>query len=270
MKNIAVISAWVGPIPKYVLLARQNHRQFCEKHGYDYLWFEESEIVAFMGGRPLTGPSIWWLKPYLIRRAMDMGYAYVFWTDTDSLFVNQAISLDDLALIESSFIFTGDSWDLCSAGHLWFKTNEFSREFLTRWLSWRHQIVDRLQTTHQNIDGTLGDQPALNIMLHGGFDARYEDASLLFNQVNGYEGNHLRAHKYYRWTHSPASKLGTLRAKFLIHPTLRKECKVIEQARMNAYPFRLLPGKRASKKSPIVHFPGQSKSLMPQFIMDAG
>ena len=266
MKKVAIISGWVGNPPDYVNQARANHSLYATKHGYSYVWFEEDQIVDLMGGQPMTAASIWWMKPYLIQHTLNLGFDAVFWSDTDSLFVNLDVSLRDLVLSPASFIFTGDAWDLCSAGHLWFKDSEFTRKFLKRWLQWENVIVDSIGSTHQNHDGSLGDQPALNILLRGGVNAKFVDALLLFNEVNGYKGNSSKKHRWFRWTHSPTSKLGVKRAQNMIHPDFRSECMVVPQNRLNAYPFTLLPAIRATRKSPIVHFPGQHKDKMRKYL----
>lgn len=215
-----------------------------------------------MGDQPMTAASIWWMKPYLIQYTLKQGFDAVFWTDTDSLFVNLDVGLDDLMSSPASFIFTGDAWDLCSAGHLWFKNSKFTNEFLELWLRWENVVVDSIGSSHQNDDGTLGDQPAINILLRGGAGAEFANASKLFHEVNGYKGNTSKRHRWFRWTHSPTTHFGARRAQKLIHPDLQSECMVVKQSRLNAYPFTLLPALRATRKSPIVHFPGQHKEKM--------
>ena len=266
MQRVAIISGWTGQLPDYVSDARANHRVYAAKHGYDYVWFDEKEISALMGGARLTPQSTWWLKPYVLRSTLETGYDAVFWTDADSLFVNQSVGMEDLLESSASFIFAGDAWDLCSAGHLWFRNTSFTSRFLELWTDWENVPVEDLATTHQNSDGTLGDQPALNILLRGGPLVSPVDARFYFNQVNGYMGNKSRVHKFFRWTHSPTTRFGVKNAQRLIHADFGAECKVVPQARLNAYPFTLLPGIAATKSSPIVHFPGEHKDKMSRFL----
>lgn len=262
---MAVVSAWVGEEPNYLHLAESNHKSYCDRHGYDYWLFREADINSMMSRVPREPADIWWIKPYVIRHLLDAGYGHVFWTDMDSLFVNSTISLADLQETAASFVFTGDLWDLCSAGHLWFKNTPFTTDFLESWLAWQGVRVPNLATTHKTSAEEIGDQPALNIQLHGGMHADPSQAIALFNGVNGHRSNADRVHRNFRWFYSPTRKANLNRTQSLIHPSLSRECTVVLQARLNSYPFRNWPGRRAKRWDPIVHFPGASKELMPKY-----
>lgn len=263
--QVAIVSAWIGVEPTYVRLAEKNHRSYCAQHNYDYWLFRQDEVSTMMGGVPKEAADIWWIKPYVIQHLLDLNYEYVFWTDMDSLFLNQTVSLSDLQGIGASFVFTGDLWDLCSAGHLWFRNTPFTRDFLESWLTWRGVKVPSLLTAHKTSTHEIGDQPALNIQLHGGLHADVSHAVQLFNCVNGHPSNKDRVHRHFRWVYSPTRAGNLNRSQSLIHSTLSRECKVIVQDRLNAYPFRNLPGRRARGANPIVHFPGGSKDLMSKY-----
>jgi hypothetical protein len=266
LSKIAVVSGWCGKLPKYADLVQQNHQKYCARHGYEYVWFDGKEIVNLMGNSLRTPASVSWLKPYVLSSALSRGFDFVFWTDVDSLFVNQKRGLNDLESYPASFVFTGDAWDLCSAAHLWFRNSNFSYDFLALWLKWQNVKVEMLNTSHQHRDGTLTDQPALNILLHGGPTVGPAEARSTFNSINGFVGNKSRKYRYFRYTHAPITKIGTAQAQKLIHSNFQSHCKVVPQARLNAYPFLLLPAKPANSHSPIVHFPAQHKDKITSFI----
>ena len=261
-QRVAIVSGWIGPEPDYVGLARLNHSRYCERHSYDYRHFSSDDIAPLIGEIPQEMAAITWIKPYVIAHLLNQGYGYVFWTDMDSLFTNFHISLEDLKEERASFVFTGDAWDLCNTGHLWFRRSSFTMEFLSAWRSWQVVSVPGLMTTHKGLSGLLADQPAMNILLHGGMRADPREAEKLFNSVNGYPANTSRLHKRFRWTHSPTMQKNLTHAQSLIHPSLQGECTVILQSRLNSYPFRLMPAKQAEPHDPIVHFPGLAKDLM--------
>ena len=262
VSKVAVASAYVGHPPEYLASALENHSQYCSIHRYDYHFYQDKDILGLMGRLPGDANMMTWFKPYILLDLFAQGYEYVFWTDTDSLFTVLGKSFGDLQERRASFIFTGDAWDLCSAGHLWFRNTAFSEEFLRAWLKWEGLSLPNLHTSHKNQSHQIADQPALNIQLHGGMHFDPERAVDLFNGVNGHRVNVDRTHKNFRWFFSPTRAGNLKRAQSLIHPSLSGECTVIVQSRLNSYPFRLWPAQKAKRDHPIVHFPGASKDQL--------
>ena len=70
-----------------------------------------------------------WSKPQFILDCFESS-DYVFWIDSDSIFTNFNRSLDDLIQINKSLVFTGDVYDVCNSGHLFFRNDFVSKKIL--------------------------------------------------------------------------------------------------------------------------------------------
>lgn len=120
--EIAVVTIAQGTeFKKTVQCGTQNKIQYCEKHGYDFIYAEESLDPT----RPIP-----WSKIPLILNAMENEeYKWIFWTDADALFMNMAVQLEDLTDENYNFIITKDLNGI-NTGHFLIKNCQWSREFL--------------------------------------------------------------------------------------------------------------------------------------------
>ena len=262
-KKIAVVAAWVGETPDIISDVRRNHEEFAYMHGYEYLFYDETEI------RPLRElvkgeGDRHWIKPGVISSALE-SHDFVFWTDLDSVFHDVHHGLDDLILPGKDFVFTGDHNDLFNGGHLFFRKSEFTHNLIDQW--------SRLQTipfpqwaegAQQGVTGHVGDQVAMNFLLAGGKaeeeDVR-ENALRLLNLTNGWVGNPQRTRKRFHKTHAPTSIIRLKRARRLLPPSIRASVEIVVQHRLNAYPW-WGPKGQSNRRGPIVHFVPPYKGLL--------
>jgi hypothetical protein len=120
--DIAVVTMAVGQeYEKMVGLGIENKRLYCEKHGYDFIYTNESLDLS----RPIP-----WSKIKLLANALKQkDYKWVFWTDADALIMNQAIPLEDLIDENYDLILTKDMNEI-NSGNFLLKNSEWSKQFL--------------------------------------------------------------------------------------------------------------------------------------------
>eukprot|EP00913_Durusdinium_trenchii_P025140 g23599.t1 len=107
-------------------LAKQNFQEYTDYHGYKLVFFTQTPPGA--EDRP---PH--WSKVLALLNVLEYEpeVDYVFWTDSDSLFVNQTISLMNYAPRgSSSMTFSGDYLCYFNSGHMLFKNDQWTRQFL--------------------------------------------------------------------------------------------------------------------------------------------
>lgn len=266
--KILVLSGHVGHLEDYLVKVKENHIRFSNLHGYDYMFVDDYDFGdEYVDESPAI--TYTWLKAAKSLEVMkSKKYDYIFGIDSDSIFWKLHKNLDDLIFLGKDFVFTGDSWDLFNGGHFLVRNSSWSIEFFEKWISMRSVKNESLHTSHKGATGLIMDQPAMNVLLNSG-DSKHHDFALAFNKVNGYIHNKNRRHKWFHLTHAPTGKLRMKNAKRLIHPTFRDNVGIVVQERLNAYPFNL-PGKKANaKKADILHFPGDSKVLISDFVDSA-
>lgn len=264
LHNILVVSGHVGASPEYIQIAQQNHFEYCDRHGYQYFFDKDSLIHdSFIDQSKFVTYS--WLKVFLVlQKLQENKWSHIFWIDSDSIFWNFKKDLTDLVAYEKNLVFTGDSWDVFNTGHFLIKNSEWSRNFMQEWSSMRSVSIPDLHTSHKGISGRLVDQPAANILLATALSQR-ENLKDAFNAINGYVGNPDRHHKWFQFTHAPTHKFKLGNTQKLVNPRFRSDIRIVQQDRLNGYPFAL-PGKRMKlNTSDILHFPGESKHLLKSY-----
>lgn len=120
--DIAVVTLAAGDAYKEaVAVGIENKRAYCERHGYDFICGEESLDTS----RPIS-----WTKVRLIQQVMkNSSYKWIFWTDADSLIMNQAIPLEDLIDDKYNFILSRDMNEV-NCGQFLIKNCLWSEDFL--------------------------------------------------------------------------------------------------------------------------------------------
>lgn len=133
--EIAVVTLAVGAQYKQaVYLGIENKRAYCEQHGYDFICFEEQ----LDSSRPIP-----WSKIKALQKVMENPqYKWVFWTDADSLIMNQAICLEDLIDEKYHFILAKDRYEI-NTGEFLLKNCEWSRQLLNNVYDHTECINDR-------------------------------------------------------------------------------------------------------------------------------
>lgn len=270
VSKILVISGHVSSAditPDYISIVKSNHASYAQKHGYGYEFFSELPSEASLDidrvGDSFVFYSwgkVFWCLSSLLK---ESNYDYVFWIDSDSLFINMECSLDDLVSYDKELVFTGDSYDVFNTGHFLFKRSNWSLLFLREWLAYREIIpCPRPNTTHIAKDGFLVDQPAANILLSAGSVVRPTKMTHFFNRINGYIGNK-NAVPFFSYIFAPTNAIRCFCASLLISKRLRSYIKIVNQDRLNSYPFNL-PGYKKKKRDELLieHYPGNQKHLI--------
>jgi len=94
--KILIISFDNRPETGYLRIHNENVKNYCDKWGYEYIYVNKSKH------------NIYWARMYLIIDALKKkNYDYVMWMDTDTIFVDQDISLDSILNKYSSDIYIG-------------------------------------------------------------------------------------------------------------------------------------------------------------------
>jgi hypothetical protein len=119
--KIAVLTLAVGEKYKEaVSLGVENKRQYCEKHGYDFIYgdasLDESRVPA-------------WSKILLIQEALTKDYDWIFWTDGDSLIMDFDRPLESFIDSNYDFIINSEFSIVCS-GEFFLKNCDWSRDFM--------------------------------------------------------------------------------------------------------------------------------------------
>jgi len=265
-KQIAIVAAWAGPIPDIVRAVRKNHEAFAAKHGYEYLFYDDSTLKPIQALVRGEG-DLHWIKPDVILSALE-NHEFVFWTDLDSVFHDLGKSLDDLVRKGKDFVFTGDHNDLFNGGHLFFRRGEFSHRLISEWSSLQSiPFPTWASGSQQGPSGHVGDQVAMNFLLAGGHSNEtdvWDNGLRLLNLTNGWLGNPNRTRKRFHKTHAPVSIANLRRSRRLLSPRIRASVEIVPQYRLNAYPW-WGPKGQGNRRGPIVHFVPPYKGLLQKY-----
>lgn len=87
--KIAVLSAYSSNFVKMADLSRNNKKNYCLNHGYDFI--EDNDYPNQGEGRKASQ----WYKILSILKYLDM-YDYIMWSDIDTLIMNPSIKLESL------------------------------------------------------------------------------------------------------------------------------------------------------------------------------
>lgn len=121
--DIAVLTiASGGDYQKCVKLGTDSKRDYCQKHGYDFI-FCEAQVDP--------SRSIYWSKLLLALQVLETdAYQWIVWLDADTIIMNQDIPLEDI--IDKNVNFSiGKDWNGINSGVFYLRSCEWSRQFLT-------------------------------------------------------------------------------------------------------------------------------------------
>ena len=257
-----ILSAWSGKeIPDFVSRVVANHKLFADTHGYSHRFVVDPE------GKALGGQGVYpeWLKVPAIIDALDEGFPWVFWIDTDSVFSDPTTSLDDIVAMRKPIVIAGDSADICNTGHLFIKNTPETRALMDSWWAMRLLVFPPVHTTHVDDQGRLLDQPALNYLFLGGYPDQHtvtDNGTRMFNTFNGFPGNPDRRHKFFHFTHAPTRWWRVVMAMSLLSKNMRQMVAIVPQGRLNGYPRRQAGSPRSIKNAPIMHYPGRMRKYL--------
>eukprot|EP00468_Gymnochlora_sp_CCMP2014_P005544 CAMPEP_0167745030 /NCGR_PEP_ID=MMETSP0110_2-20121227/2923_1 /TAXON_ID=629695 /ORGANISM="Gymnochlora sp., Strain CCMP2014" /LENGTH=266 /DNA_ID=CAMNT_0007629623 /DNA_START=309 /DNA_END=1109 /DNA_ORIENTATION=- len=123
-----------------------NHRSYCERHGYDYKFYhqsngtiEEKDMKILAGTDKLTWPG--WIKVIALMKYISQ-YDYVMWVDLDTIFLNEAVPITEI-IASAGLSKTGTPFSVyvqqtianaITPSHaILFHNSPFSRRILSEW-----------------------------------------------------------------------------------------------------------------------------------------
>lgn len=208
--KIAICSVSIGEEYNkkcWVRFAKNNHLSYCAKHNYDYILRTAAK----------TNRSAQWEKLDLIYQTMlSNKYDYIFWTDTDSIFTNFNITLENIinkAGQKYNFIFSGDT-NIINTGHFIFKS-----------CPWSLSELKKIWNIYPANYGMLADNAAFAVWLAGGNGSMSHDEQV----------------KYYKsvdkgYMNPPVEeKIKNGQVQEYVCRELNKYCKLIPKRAINSY-----------------------------------
>ena len=119
-------------------ISTPNKRRYCDHHGYEFL----EETSGFDASRP---PS--WSKLLFVRRHLPQ-FDWLFWTDADSLIMNNSMRLEEFIEDGADLVLTHDDFGIglyvVSMGQFLIRNCEWSLRFLQEVWEQRRFIHNRM------------------------------------------------------------------------------------------------------------------------------
>ena len=141
MKHIAIITSYTDHIRwdnygkcDYGDFASLNHHEYSNKHGYSY-------IKKIVKNEDYSDWHPTWIKIDVLKKYLPL-YDYVVWIDSDAVFVNQDIKIEDLINDGVDLVIpklemdrvSGNVWTHTTTGFMIWKNSEWSNNILnTLW-----------------------------------------------------------------------------------------------------------------------------------------
>ena len=203
--KIAVCNVSIGKDyneKKWVKNAIKNHKNYCKYNNYDYI----------IRNNPETNRSAHWEKIDLLIKVINK-YDIVFWMDTDSVFLNFNIKIEELIPENTDFIFSGDT-NIINTGHFIFRNTEWSKLQLKN-------IYDIFPANY----GMKYDNAAMAVWLGGGNGKMsHEEQNNIYDSVDkGYKNKNIQ------------TKIEKGLASEYISKNLRNNIKIIPKKKINSY-----------------------------------
>lgn len=137
MKHIAIITSHTNTINwhdygkcDYCDLCSINHHEYANKHGYSYI-----KKIVYHEDYENWHPT--WIKIDVLKTYLPL-FEYVVWIDSDAIFVNQELSIEDLIQENVDLIIpkleidktTGNVWTNTTTGFMVWKNTDWSKNIL--------------------------------------------------------------------------------------------------------------------------------------------
>lgn len=123
-KRIGVLTAYDERQRDLALYSSPNKARYCRRHGYDFI----EQTSGFPAGRPAVWGKIRFVQQHLPR------YDWIFWTDADSLILNQAVRLEELTDDEFDVVICHEDLGVgvynINAGQILFRNTPWALRFL--------------------------------------------------------------------------------------------------------------------------------------------
>ena len=141
------------PPADYRSLSFPNKEKYCLKHGYDFLSYTERA-----SDRP---PS--WDKIKYLQKHID-NYDWIFWTDSDSVIVNDKVRLETFIDTEKDLVIqldeASDKTKAINAGQIFLRNSEWGKWFLEE--AWNNEkygtSIDHSDWEQARIKAIIGDR----------------------------------------------------------------------------------------------------------------
>lgn len=191
----------------WVKFALQNHKDYSNRHSYTYI----------LRKLPKTNRISTWEKIDLIKKIiLSNEYDYIFWMDTDSIFTNFTIKIEDIINNTGenyNFIFSGDT-NIINAGHFIFKSS-----------SWSLKELEKIWNIYPAKYGMSGDNAAFSVWLAGGHgNMSHQQQKIYYELVDkGFIDI------------SEKNRIENGTAQEYICQELNKYCKLIPKRKINSY-----------------------------------
>lgn len=144
--TIAIISLYSRDYKNIGEYSDENKKNYANKHGYDLFLYHD----RLNHSRPVSWSKIIAIQSHLAN------YKWVYWSNADSLIMNTEIKLEE---------FIDDKYDLIiSKGYI--EGNINTGNFLIKNSKWSHDILKKIFDQKQFIKHHLGEQKALQDILH--------------------------------------------------------------------------------------------------------
>lgn len=191
----------------WVKFAIQNHKDYSNRHSYTYI----------LRNLPKTNREPIWEKMDLIKQTIISNkYDYIFWMDTDSIFTNFTIKIEDIinnAGGKYNFLFSGDT-NIINSGHFIFKS-----------CIWSSKELEKIWDIYPAKYGMSGDNAALSVWLAGG------NSNMTYNEQKKYyekvDKGYIDIYEKYRIESGEAQEY--------ICEELNEYCKLIPKRKINSY-----------------------------------
>ncbi len=121
--DICVVTMAIGnEYEKAVEKGIENKRQYCKKHGYDFVYMNK-----------ILDPKrkVKWSKIGLIQNVMRTNkYKWIFWTDADALIMNMGLKLEGFIDEDYDVIISRDRSRVMNTGNFFIRNCQWSLDFL--------------------------------------------------------------------------------------------------------------------------------------------
>ena len=126
------------------LVAAINY-EYCKKHNYDFVYYipylnskNDTSLYNCLDPNSKETRHASWSKLLSTQRALKEDYDYVVYIDSDCIFCNDAVSLEDMIMprIDKSVLFLNDkpfNYDKPCAGFYICKTDSYAEQFIEEW-----------------------------------------------------------------------------------------------------------------------------------------
>jgi len=120
-----------------------NRKSYCEQHGYELL-----DGTGWYGSRGVGLAYYSWLKVEFVCKMMEQNkhHQWLFWMDTDALFVNMCIKPSQLlvGVTENDVIIVAADAESLNAGTFLIRNNQQGRKFCQDWIGRRYKALSTM------------------------------------------------------------------------------------------------------------------------------